>query len=250
MEAMAWIRKQGIPGTMTVGALLIVASLWFFFTNFAGMSQIVFNVDVLQKPWTPLLYPFGAMGLGGPLVLVWSILALLWLYNVGGSTERDLGTKGFIAVWLSATVLSAAAFYVGWMALRTGSGLAGPFMPIATLTVIWATRYPGAMVSFFFMPVAAKWVGWLVAAGTFFQYGQGAPLLGLFALIPLAIGFLFASDRIPGLPYTRRAIDKPSRAQIEREQREFAEISRRRAERAEKDRLRELFERSGIEEKD
>ena len=251
MEAIKWMRRQGVPGTITVGALLTIASLWFFFTNYKGMDQLVLNVDVVQRPWSVITYPFALMELGGPMVLVWSILALLWLFLVGGSVERDLGTKGFVAIWFIATLLSAAAFYAGWMTLRSGSGLMGPFMPVATISIIWAVRNSETLFALLFMPVKAKWIGAIVAAGVFFNYGQGLPLLGFFALIPLLIAFLYASDRIPGLRYTKAVVrDKPTKAQIEREQRELAEISRRRVERMEKDRLKELFERSGIEDKD
>jgi membrane associated rhomboid family serine protease len=218
---------------VVLGAFLNWGSPQFFTSNFA------FDGSPFPRIWTLLTYPF-LEGMS-PIFL---LLQVMWLYWVGTMLERDHGTKKFIYLWLAVSVVGA----LGMTIVR--SPAMGMFIPDAILVAIWATRYPNMMIRLFMcIPVAAKWLGMIVVASAFFRYasGPGQILTGFAAISGCIVGWFYARNMIPRLPYGLRygtSQPKPTRAEKARDQAYYDDVYRREKEREEKERLRKLFEDS------
>lgn len=246
------IRKQRAPVTTVIVAALIVSSLIFFFTQGRGMDAFAFNVDWLGKPWSLILYPFAYIGVGGIGTLIFSLFMIAWLFFSGGAVEREQGTARFIGIWLAFTILPALFYWLGLTVLNGGGGsLAGPYMPVVALSLLWTARNPTATFNLWgVLPLSGKVLSWILVAGTFFLYGSQAPLLGIFAILHLGVAFLFATNRLPGLAYSApKPVDRAEKMRRAREDAFLAEVAERERERREQERLRELFERSGIDDR-
>jgi len=247
---LTYLRRTTAPITMGIVVALAVLSVVFFFSNGNGMELLVANVEWTQKPWTLLLYPFAYSGVGGIGALLFAIFMIGWMLYACGSVEREIGPVKYIATWVILTVLPALLVLESMRAARSGFSLMGPYLPISGLTVIWATRNQYAKFLIWgLIPVTGRIIGWLTVAGTFFTFGLGNPIVGLVAVLPMGLAWLFATNRIPFFKYKSLEIERVEKKQAERELAFRAEVVVREREREERERLRRLFERSGIDEK-
>lgn len=235
-----WVRRQGIPVNLTLISLLVLTFLGGFFTQ-ANLSGLAFLPEAaLSAPWTFVTYPFVAAG--GLLSVLFSSL---WLYGVGGIVEREEGSRRYLGVWLIFTVLCALSFFVGALATGRGMPLAGPWTPLAAITIIWGTRHPDMPVTFMFiLPLKAKWLAWISALLVFF--GTNDPVLAVFAAIPLILAWAYAARKLP-IPSAGARPAERSRQGGFYSKEYYDEVKRREQEREERERLRKLFERSLIE---
>ncbi len=202
--------------------------------------------DALARPWTFITYPF-AVDLGGQAGFFAVVFGCWWLYFMGGSIERDLGSVKFAVFWLVMTIIPALVMWGGMMFMNQTSPLIYMFLPLAGLTVAWCSRNPNSTINIMLViPIAAKWLGWLTAGGVLFGYGWGNPLFGVFACLHLIIAWAYATNRIPGIPYGKAVFTRKREGwkPIERNDQYFADVKRREVERAERERLRKLFEGS------
>jgi hypothetical protein len=92
-------------------------------------------------------------------------------------------------------------------------------------------------------------LAWLTAALVLFGYGTmlQAPLLGAFACIHLIIAYYFAANRFEAVPYRQgegRVNPARMKATEKKDKSYFEEVRKREQERAERERLRKLFEDS------
>jgi len=242
-----WARKQLAPFTVGLSVVLVLTSLVFWFSTGRGMQSFVFPVDWVRQPWSLLTYPFAYVGVGDIGQLLWFLLLIAWLFMAGASLERQIGTPRYAVLWFAMTALPALILWAGMLLTGRGIVIHGPYLPVAAISVIWATRNQNAAVSLMgILPLTGKWIGWIVVAGTFFNYGGGNPILGVFAILHLAIAYAYADNKIPFLQFSRPVSNhhKPSKEQIERENAYFDEVRRREKERDERERLRKLFEGS------
>lgn len=245
-----WIQRQRAPITLSVCAGLVAASLFFFFSVGNGFNSLTFNVDWLEKPWTLLLYPFAFSGAGGINSLISTLLLLAWMVFTCGTVERDLGTSKYAALLLTMTVLPALLVYAGMRISGGGFGVMGPYFPIAGISVVWAIRYPSFQVNLFgILPLTARIIAILIVAGTFFLYGYGNLVLGVAAILYFILSWAIATNKIPFFLYASAPEAKATKAQKVREEAYLADAARRQHEREETERLRKLFERSGIDDK-
>lgn len=250
MSLPIWIQRQRAPITLAVCAGLVAASLFFFFSTGSGINALTFNVDWLEKPWTLLVYPFAFSGAGGVFALISTLLLLAWMVFTCGSVERDLGTSKFGVLLLTMTVLPALLVYGGMRLSGSGFGVMGPYFPIAGISVIWALRNPNFQLNLFgILPLTAKILAILIVAGTFFLYGFGNLILGVAAILYFTLSWAIATNRIPFFLYASAPDVKVTKAQKVREEAYLADAARRLHEREETERLRKLFERSGIDDK-
>lgn len=223
--------------TLALVAALGVMSLATLLIPALARALVFLPELALSRPWTLLTYPFAltvAGGLTGPL---FTALLLFWTYQIGTSIEGERGQPRYLGFWAAATLLPALL-----MLVPGGAPLDGPSLPIAALTVVWATRNATAQVLLMgLVPLAAKWIGALAALGIFAQYYRFGPVAGVLAILPLALAWAWASERIPVLPYVACRQSKPSRAAQQREIDFMAEVAKRKTERAERERLRKLL---------
>lgn len=244
------LRGAGTPVTTLLVAALATAfmAIWLTQQQADLASHLIFSRATFGlQPWSLLTYPFA----NSPAGFIAVLFECLWLYSIGGAVERELGPVRYITLWCALTVLGAASILIGLLAMGlSGFALAGPLIPIAGLTVVWATRNPDLTVLFMFViPLAGKWLGFIAAGIVLFDMGVGAPILGVLACVPLILAWLFATDRLP-FSYSgvsgKRANWKPS----ERDDKYMDEVRKREKERQERERLRKLFEGSLKDEDD
>jgi len=242
------MRKNGQPVTI---AIICIAVLVFLLNFIFQEAQITFYLAFLpsllgQHPWSLLTYPFAAdvqsVGFIGVLFGCW------WLYGIGGNVERDLGPLKYVVFWVVMTIIPALIMW-GAMVLAhvDNTPLIFMFLPLSGVTIAWATRNPNSQILLMMViPVLAKWVGWITVGIVLFGYGAGHSLLGVFACLHLALAWAFADNRIPGVPYGKAVFTRKREGWMPRERDDayLENVKKREQERAERDRLRKMFEGS------
>jgi membrane associated rhomboid family serine protease len=232
----------------------VVTSLLLWFLAGKGMMALAFTG--LSRPWTLFTYPWAYMPFDG-FGLICFLLLVWWLLMVGGTVERELGTRKFALFMLAMAVVPALVLGLTAPILNAAPILAGPFLAVGGLTVAWGTRHPNSPVMLYgVLPLAAKWIALLTVAGTLFGFGFGNPLLGVLACSGYALAYAFASGKLKPFPYGRSGYagggfggkKHANRAQAQYDEAYYDDVLRRERERDERERLRKLFE-SSLDEK-
>jgi Der1-like family len=233
---------------LTIIALLGVAFLGAFFSPTVPFwGQLLFESAKLgDKPWSMLTYPFA---IGGGLGFLGLIFAAIWLYQVGHEVERELTSTKYALTLLSLVFLGAIFMLIGGFIFAANAPLYGAYPMVAAVTIMWATRNPNTIVMLIVFPIKAKWLGWVSAGIVFFST---LPQFAIFAAAPLALAWAFADNRLPiryGVP--------PAKTPTKRYRKHWKEdegfhdnVRKRETERAERQRLKELFEKSMINDPD
>ncbi len=237
-----WSRREGCPITIAWLSSVVLATTVLFFTPNLNRSLIL--VPGKSPIWTFATYWLGGQSIVG-FGVIWFIFMIMWMLRMGGSVERDLGTQKYGAFAAASILISALLWLGGAFAFNSTVPLESMLLPLGCTTVAWCSRHPAAPMCFWGMTVAAKWIGWLMVIIVFTSSGFLAPQMGLVACIPLAASFAFATNRIPGCPYATNVHQaKPSKAAKQKERVFLENVKDREKERAERERLRKLFEGS------
>jgi membrane associated rhomboid family serine protease len=243
----AWSRREGTALTIGLLVTLSLTNLYFMVNRFVGIEWVAYPGSGFQKPWRLLTYPWAFIGDSGSS-LIWFVFLMLWLYMIGSSVEKDIGTARMAILWFVATLLGALCNALGVTITKGFSPMIGPMLPIAALSVLWCTRNPTATIRIYMIiPIMAKWLGWFIVAGTVISYGSSKPLVGVLDCVPLLVAYLFASNRIPGLSYGPSQVfqatqkQATTRGQVMYDQSYFDEVKRRETEREEQARLKKLL---------
>lgn len=217
----------------------------------ALLEPLAFWVDGSHL-WGLVTYPFASAGSGQ--FILWFLVEIYWLYWVGASAESALGAGKYLAFFFVSSALAAIFVWIGAIILGIhyagGPILAGLELPLAALTVAWGVRHRSqSILLMFIIPVQGMVLVWLTLAFVLFRYGSilENPIMGLFASLHLGAAYLFADNRIPNLPFRRGSSRDESRRRKEAELRDAAfreDVRQRKQERAERERLRRLFEGS------
>ncbi|HRK21674.1 MAG TPA: rhomboid family intramembrane serine protease [Fimbriimonadaceae bacterium] len=247
-------RRQGAPVTVGLVVAMIVGFLfaWMDTTGRIFLSMILSTDVAWREPWRFLTYPYiaGAGSFIGLIFLCW------WLWGIGGSVERELGAKRYLTVWIVFSVLCGLGLAIGATLLGQSGQLMSGWTPVAAITVMWGTRNASAEVRLMMViPVSGRWMAWIAAGLVFF--GTQPPMLAPFAAAPLLLAWLYAANKIAVLPYSYgggfgggpRGMNAAGTRKVYRKE-YYEEVKRREQARAEKDKLRELFERSMIDDPD
>lgn len=168
-----------LPGVCPVTWAVLGANVLTFMVAFvSGVSWsglAFYSPEFLLRPWAALTYPL--LGAGG---VFWLLLGgyVLWLF--GGSLERAWGWRGYTIFLLAVSGATAAALWLASALLGRGAVLAGFGMPLAAVTVAWATINPYERILLYFvLPLEARWLG--ILAAVFVVISLPFPL-GVFAL--------------------------------------------------------------------
>jgi hypothetical protein len=242
----------GSGGRYTLGLVGAVAAgflaSWFGLRE-ASLTHLAFSTtDPGLRPWAILLYPFSSYGNGQ--ALLWELFSLYWLYIVGSRIEAELGGPKVLLAWGVFTALGALGVWLGAVALHREAMLVGASLPLAAFTVVFGVRNRSAQILLMFvLPIPAMLLAYLAVALVVFGYGNEHPLMGVFAALPLILGWLYALDKLPFWRYgTYRVRSQASDRRNERRQIKLRDKARdRQREREERERLRKLFERSVAE---
>lgn len=242
--------RSGRAATYSLIGLLGVAYVLAWLTKAPVFGPGMAFDGNWSHPWTAITYPFASLGIGSNLF--WELLLLMWLYWIGTDLERAIGAAKLFAFFFGATVLGAACVNLAWLLTNhINYPLAGSIIPIGALTVAWGTRNPTACVRLWMViPITGKWIAILEVGLVLFAVGDGNPAAGVFALVPLALAWAFAGGRLPGFSSVRRSQTPPSAKATERmSDSYYDDVRRREKDRAERERLRKLFEDSINEDK-
>lgn len=241
--------RPGLTKSATLG--LIIAFAVAYVVAWMGVRALTellaFNpAQTLARPWTLFTYPLSSAGDGRDaiffLILCW------WFYMVGSSLETTLKPRGILLAFGAFAVLGSLSIWLGSLVMPGALTLVGPSLPVAAMTVLWGARFKTSIVQLMLViPIQGRWIALLTALLVLFGYGSGAPLMGLFACVPLALAWAWGDNRLPFFPFDPvTAKPKLSKAQVEAEERFLREVKerelhRRRREK-ENERLRKLFE--------
>ncbi len=243
-------RRLGAPVTVSLVLITIAVFLAEFFgqQSFPVRSLAFNSVDGLSSPWTMLTYPF----VGNDILAV--LFGCLWLWGIGSSVERELGSVRYAIAWAVFSMLSALFLFGGARIVNQHAFLTEIWVALGAVTVMWGTRNPTAPITLMFvLPITGRWMAWLAGVFAFFSTH---PKLAPFAALPLILAYFFAANKLP-IPYTgggqlrsgkKGAATVRGAGMYSKEY--FDEVQRREKEREEKERLRKLFERSLIEDPD
>ena len=242
-------RKSGAPASYAIIAAIVVAFLASWLSQDQLFRALAFESRVaLAEPWRIFTWFLAITRFD----IIGTLFSALWMYWIGTTVERELGTGRFVAFFAAMILIPTALIWLGLSMLNNTGVLSSPYLPIAGITVAWATRNPLSQVMMMMViPVQARWIGWLVAILVFFGYGAtfGAPLMGAFAAAHLALAYAYASNKLKFMPWGRATyVDKDAQKRMkwerEKDEKYFDDVRRREMEREERERLRKLFESS------
>ena len=193
-------------------------------------------------PWQFLTYFVAFIPSSSAFIGV--IFSALWLYMIGQTLEPSVGTRRYALVMLGMILLGSVMYWLGCTVADYPGFLAGSYLPVAYLSVLWAALNPNSPVRFmFFIPLTAKILALIVGGMVLFGYGSESPLVGVITVLPM-IALWFGADMVLG----NRKVSGKSAAERRQEQREFNQfidkVRDREKEREERERLRKLFEDS------
>lgn len=188
LDKFAWKHSRfGIPQLMlyvVIGNLIV-----FFFDQFSygAFSDLLFfsRADILQgEVWRLVTFLFVPMS-GNVISLA---LSLYFYYFIGVTLEREWGTAKFNLFYLIGVLFNIAVGFVADYATMSYVNM--------SMFFAFATLYPDMQFYlFFFLPVKAKWLGWLDAAWflvEILQMGvEGHYLRMLLPVVAIANYFLF-----------------------------------------------------------
>lgn len=237
--------RHGAP--VTVGLLAVLVGTFLIAWLGGGLQWLAYTTEAgMGRPWTLVTYPFYSTGAGQGFLFF--VILCLWLWGIGGDLERRVGAQRYLLIWFGATVVGALA--VSLAAAIMGLSmvvLAGTLIPLGAVTVAWGVSNPSAMIQLMFvLPITGKWLAWLTYGIVVFGVGSdtGAPAAGLFAAIPLALAHVYVLGRLPGLDFQQSGKAQRIRNAPRQDEGYFDDVKRREKERAERERLRKLFEGS------
>lgn len=247
-EAIAyWLFKDRIPVTK----LLIVTNAATFF------AVMLFTLDIIpfytacttatfqQMPWTFFVYPL--IGAGDVLGMLFS---LYWLWVAGGSLERNWGSSKFTVFFFIMSAVSALGVLAGGWIVNQNTVVLGLLLPLAGLTIAFAMLNPEQEILFFLIiPMKLKYLALLDVALVLLGFGRQNIVIGICALLGCAFAYWYVTSG----RYEQGARDSGNRVLIVHPRRKsflgwlnpFSWIKSRR----ERDRLRKLFEDSGLDDR-
>jgi len=140
--------------------------------------------------WTLLTWPL--VGAGDPLGVLFSAG---WFYTFAGSLERSWGTRPFVTFLVATAALAAFTVWLAGRLLGFGGGsLAGLWVAVGPVMVVWAVINYRETVNLLFLPLPAPVIGVIGVVMTWYFAGAayGKPLIGLFALSGCAAAYWYA----------------------------------------------------------
>lgn len=195
-----FVTRGGIPVTIGLIAVSVSLFLAMFFTNGAVdpfvMAYVAFLPgNAFHAPWTIFTYPVVSVGFMNLLIGGF----FFWL--AGGSLERSWGSARYAVFFFALSAISALSLLLGTFlfersnapAYLMGGGLPLLFgfqLPLSGMIVAFCMLNPNLTLMFYFFPVRALYVAWIVALLTYFSAGMG-PLLNLFACGGIIAAFLY-----------------------------------------------------------
>jgi membrane associated rhomboid family serine protease len=183
--------------------IIIIWALVFLLSHF-GVRQVDFLVFQPGKGFT------GWIGAVTYSLLISNPISLLFngliLFQFGGSLERSWSWKTYLAFLLAVNTVALIVWQLGCILLIPGYNFIQPFATpwfmISAIVVAWAWINQLESISFWFIPLNAKLLGWIDIALTYFFFSTAFPPIlprlvgGIFALGGIAVALLWVKYRI------------------------------------------------------
>ncbi len=186
-----------LPGGCPATFIFMGACLFVYITDFFTRGNLwnwmeFYTDNFWSRPWTLVTYPLYVSWDWNPLNV---LLMGFWIWFVGGSLERSWSTRIYTLFLLAISALSALSIAIGATILGLTLPLAGPFLPIAAVTVAWGMSNPEATIYFYaIIPIKGKWIAWLDLILVYYMFGAMNLLLGVFALGGCLIAWWYAKQ--------------------------------------------------------
>lgn len=239
------VQRTQTPGTigLIIASLALFVILWIPQFGIALSPVLAFGYD-LGKPWQLLTYPFVEEG-GFGLSLIFYAIILVWFYNFAGEFERKFGLKSLLGHFF---VASAGCGIVASLIHRVSPSpmpyLSSFWLPTTFFVVTVCGMDPNRPMSVMGFTMTFRTLAILELVLCILSYGMGNPIFGIAVSLPLVLGWFYGRGQLgnlsPGMVGRAR--------QKKQENREFDEfrgkVRDREKERAERERLRRLFEGS------
>ena len=243
-----WLFKDRIPVTKLL--IVVNAATFFAVTLFKLGTVLLYTMyattTVWQMPWTLFTYPL--IGSGGVIGVLFSCY---WLWVAGGTLERSWGSSKFAGFFFVMSAISALGVLAGGWFVGQETWLLGLMLPLAGLTIAFAMANPNQEILFFFiLPLKLKYLALLDVAFVLLGFGQQHIVIGICALLGCAFSYWY----VRGGHYVgsaRRSDDRvirvrPPKKSILSRLNPFSWFRSRR----DRDRLRKLFDDSGMGDND
>lgn len=218
-----------------------------------GVGGKLFNIlifnsrSVLPKPWSLFTYPLSPAG-GGIFSFAFS---LLWFWIAAGSLERSWGTNKFSIFLLLNTAVSALGLSLAGLLSGSSISASALWLPLAGVTMAFAAINPNESILFaFVIPLKLKYLALITVGFVLYSYLSYGFVAAVLALAGCAFSLWYAKGNgleIGGF-FSRKESNiirvYPKKSILDR-----LNFLRKIRENRERKRLRDLFERSGIDEK-
>lgn len=250
MRAPSFFSRSPVTFSM-IGLLIAFFLLGWASPNLDFFMRLAFiPAQTLSQPWSLVTY-WLVQPMSG--FVLWIFFEWYWIWLVGAPLEQKLGSKGLIVAVLVASVLTAFGFSIGAIAHgNTMAALVYPETILCCLTALWAAHFSTSRICFWGFSIKPMWLAVIFCVISILHIGVSAPLLGIFAVAPAALFWLFGQRGSEAFG-VRKKVVKDSRGREYGSQAEFDEfidnVRSREKDREERERLRKLFEGS-LEEDD
>lgn len=239
------VQRSQTPGTigLVVASLAVFLLLWIPPVGAALTPALALGYD-LGKPWQLVTYPFVEQG-GFGLDLIFYAIILVWFYNFAGEFERKFGLKSLLGHFF---VVSACCGIVAALVHRVSPSpipyLSSFWLPTTFFVVTVCGIDPNRSMCLMGFPVTFRTLAILELVLSVLSYGIGNPIFGIAVNLPLVLGWFYGRGQL-GKLYPGMADRAKQKKQENREFDEFrGKVRDREKERAERERLRRLFEGS------
>lgn len=187
--------RKGIPNLMlfiVIGNILVYVLTMMDPTHFSVYSALVFDRSAILRGqvWRLFTCFFATLGTADFGDTVMTLLTLYFTYYCGRMIERQTGTLKLNLYYFGAAVITLVfSMLTGWFVTPDSLNL--------TLILVFAMLYGDAQILLFmFIPLKARYVGWLYLILMPIQCVRYLSLMPLVPLIPLA---LFFWNQLPAL---------------------------------------------------
>lgn len=189
-----FLNSSGSPvTTLLISSNIAVLMLCFLSQAFSSfiLNDIAYvPSQIIQRPWTAITYP-----LAYPDASANGLMNLLFggyiFYMFGGSLERGWGTRLYATFLAIVTLITSLAVLCGTLIFRVELPLYSIFIPGACACVAFCGLQPNQPMSFWFIPLQAKYFALIIAVITWLNYGRSNWAYGLFACAGLLISHLY-----------------------------------------------------------